>query len=110
MAAKKASGKEATRAAVDSSHVEVKSWTNRKKRGQLCLWLFCYQHEMRGKACHEYGYTQAQVAAATGLHYSSVSKNSSENGIIQDSRSDRGLPGTSCTFLDLFLIRSVVTA
>ncbi|WP_084435748.1 helix-turn-helix domain-containing protein [Desulfomicrobium escambiense] len=26
------------------------------------------------KACHEFGYTQAQVAAATGLHYSSVSK------------------------------------
>ena len=26
------------------------------------------------KACHEYGYTQAQVAAATGLHYSTVSK------------------------------------
>jgi REP element-mobilizing transposase RayT len=27
-----------------------------------------------GKACHEFGYTQAQVAAATGLHYSTVSK------------------------------------
>jgi DNA-directed RNA polymerase specialized sigma24 family protein len=26
------------------------------------------------KACHEFGYTQAEVAAATGLHYSSVSK------------------------------------
>lgn len=26
------------------------------------------------KACHEYGYTQAQIAAATGLHYSTVSK------------------------------------
>ena len=26
------------------------------------------------KASHEYGYTQAQIAAATGLHYSTVSK------------------------------------
>jgi putative transposase len=26
------------------------------------------------KACHEYGYTQAHVAAAAGLHYSTVSK------------------------------------
>ena len=26
------------------------------------------------KACHVYGYTQAHVAAATGLHYSTVSK------------------------------------
>lgn len=26
------------------------------------------------KACNEYGYTQAQISAATGLHYSTVSK------------------------------------
>jgi putative transposase len=40
------------------------------------------------KACHEYGYTQAQIAAATGLHYSTVSKIIKKIGIIQDSRSD----------------------
>lgn len=37
-----------------------------------------------GKACHEFGYTQAHVAAATGLHYSTVSKNYSKIGIIQE--------------------------
>jgi REP element-mobilizing transposase RayT len=26
------------------------------------------------KACHKFGYTQAEIAAATGLHYSTVSK------------------------------------
>ncbi|MBU4526904.1 MAG: helix-turn-helix transcriptional regulator [Desulfomicrobium sp.] len=31
-------------------------------------------HRESGKACHEFGYTQAQVAAALGLHYSTVSK------------------------------------